>query len=66
MNRLKDALIKIESFGQSNDTDERNEIVFADSNIENRDHMMKMCEILGRGHKLKLLENGQEVVDYFV
>ena len=28
--------------------------------------MKQMCEILGRGHRLKLLENGQEVVDYFV
>ena len=28
--------------------------------------MRKQCEMLGLGHKLKLFDNGQEVVDYFV
>ena len=66
MKRLIDALGKVEQFKQNHDTSGRDVIVYADAVKSNREIMIKTCEMLGRVQRLRLFENGQEVVDYFV
>ena len=65
MKRFIDALAKVEQFKQFNDTSGRDVIVYADSVKSNREIMIKTCEMFGHGQRLRLFENGQEVVDYF-
>ena len=66
LQRLIEALGKLEKFKQSNSTNERDLIVYADYSKSNRDRMTEICEELGLGERLRLFENGKEVVDYFI
>ena len=66
MQRFIKALNKLELFNKENDTSGRDMIVYADYEKSNRDRMARICEILGLGHRLRMFDNGQQVVDYFV